>query len=53
MRLIALTSIKDINFNKRLFKSEKLILFNNVILYLKAKELKTIIKDKVNLLNKN
>jgi hypothetical protein len=45
MRLIALTSIKDINFNKRLF--------NNVILYLKAKELKTIIKDKVNLLNKN
>jgi hypothetical protein len=38
MRLIALASIKDINSNKRLFESEELILFNNIILYLKAKE---------------
>jgi hypothetical protein len=38
MRLIALASIKYINSNKRSFKSEELILFNNIILHLKAKE---------------
>jgi hypothetical protein len=38
MRLIALASIKDINSNKKLFKFKELILFNNIILHLKAKE---------------